>query len=249
MSIARFIDRVGAGGRTLTVYNEDEPPPLVRLLRRIVDAPTVDVREEPAVEEGVANTVTLEDEDGETLGSSSLNDLARSVLMVNSDLYTTGTRPVDAVETPEVLSNLDGTTFTVSGKQKMLFIQMSRHIESLTMRHGTGTIHSGFQYLSRLEGERGTRRVYERLADRAVDVNVYGVRDCHTSMTDRLSVHTEPADELRHIWFVVHADCPDSKKAALVAEETGDGEWRGCWTFDSDVTDAITDYVEHTYGP
>jgi hypothetical protein len=249
VSIAQFIDQVGTGGKRLTVYNDDEPPPLVRLLRRVVDAPTVDVREEPVVEEEVANTVTLEDEDGVPLGSSSLSDVARSVLMVNSDLYTTGTRPVDAVETPEVLSNLDGTTFTVSGKQKMLFIQMSRHIESLAMRHGTGSIHSGFQYLSRLEDERGTRRVYERLAGRAVDVHVYGVRDCSPSVSERAAVHSEPADELRHTWFVVHSDCPDSEKAALVAEETGDGEWRGCWTFDSDLTDAVTDYVEHTYGP
>ncbi|MFC7027539.1 hypothetical protein ACFQH8_08575 [Halomicroarcula sp. GCM10025710] len=32
-------------GKTLTVYNEDEPEPLVRMLRRMVDAPAVDVRE------------------------------------------------------------------------------------------------------------------------------------------------------------------------------------------------------------
>jgi hypothetical protein len=248
VTIARFIDAVSAGGKTLTVYNEDEPEPLVRMLRRMVDAPAVDVREGETAGDSVVNAVTLEDERGRNLGISSLSDIARSVLMVNSDLYITGTRSVDRVETPEVLANLDDTTFPVSGKQKMLLIQMSRHIESLAVQHADGALHSGFQYLSRIDDERGTRRVYERLVEQDVDVNVYGVPDREPSVSEDISVYTTPAEELSRSWFVVHTDCPDAAKAALVAEETGENEWRGCWTFDSDVTDAVTDYVENTYG-
>ncbi|MFC7020064.1 MULTISPECIES: DICT sensory domain-containing protein [Haloarcula] len=247
MTIARFIDAVSTGGKTLTVYNEDEPAPLVRMLRRMVDTPTVDVREGSSDDGAVTDAVTLEDENGAELGMSSLEDIARSVLMVNSDLYTTGTRPVDEVQTPEVLANLEETTFSVSGKQKMLLIQMSRHIESLALQHGDGTLHAGFQYLSRIDDERGTRRVYERLVERDVDVHLYGVPDSELSVSEDVAVYTSPTEELRRSWFVVHTGCPDPAKAALVAEETGDNEWRGCWTFDGEVTDAVTEYVENTY--
>ena len=95
------------------------------------------------------------------------------------------------------LAGLDETTFTVSEKQKMLLIEISRHVESLAFRHGSGRLHSGFQSISRIDDERGTRRVYEDLAAAGVDVHAYGADTALPSLPDGISTHTDPGEELR----------------------------------------------------
>lgn len=249
MTIAEFITSVETRRKTLTVHNEDEPESLVRMLKRMVDSPDVEVREGDLDEPGPANVVVLEDEDGTELGVSTIGDLGDSVLMVNSDLYVTGTRSIDEVNTPAVLVNLDQTFFDVAGKQKMLLIEISRHIESLAWETGTGTLQTGFQYLSRVDDERGTRRVYDRLSASDVDVHVYGHPDRVPNLDEDVTVHGEASAELRRSWFVVHTDCPDGRKAALVAEETGPNEWHGYWSFDPDHADAVADYLFEQYSP
>lgn len=249
MTLSDIIDGIGRREPTLTVYNRDEPEPLVRMLRRMVDAPDVTVREAEPPEAGPANVVLLEDEAGTEpqLAVSAIQDVGESVLLVNADLYITGTRAVDEVETPDVLAGLDETTFTVDGKQKMLLIEMSRHVEALAYRAGGSTLHSGFQYLSRIDDEKGTRRVYERLAEAGVDVAVYGVPDRVPDLPDGVVVRGGDDEELRRSWFVVNTDCPPDMKAALVAEEVAPNEWVGAWTFDPDAVDRVAAYLESHY--
>lgn len=249
MSISEFIRSAGSREKTVTVYNDDKPEPIMRMLRRMFDAEDVTLREEEPPEKGPANVVVLEGEaeGDESFAISPVRDISESVLLVNSDLYITGTREIDEVETPDVLAGLDGTTFTVEGKQKMLLIEISRHIEAIAWREQRGQLHSGFQYLSRIEDERGTKRVYERLADTGVDVHIYGVPDEMPEVPDGVTVHADDGDEVRSSWFVALDGVPDSEKAALLAEKAGPSEWRGFWTFDPDLTDDVCEYLRERY--
>lgn len=248
VTLSEVIDEIGTREPTLTVVNRDEPAPIVRMLKRMIDAPDVTVREAEPPEGEPANVVILEGEaDEQRLAVSTIEDVGNSVLMVNSDLYVTGTRSIDEVDTPDVLAGLQGTTFTVEGKQKMLLIEISRHVEALAHRSSGSTIHSGFQHLSRVDDERGTRRVYERLIETGVDVHLYGVPDAVPGLTGDVHVHGRDDEELRHSWFVVNADCPPGRKAALVAEEVGPNEWTGVWTFDPAAVDRIAAYLAETY--
>jgi len=250
VTISDIIADLDSREKTLTVRNDDEPEPLVGMLEEMVDAPDVAVQRSDPDDVGPGNVVILEDEEGdaERLAISSIADVGNSVLMVNSDLYVTGTRSIDEVDTPNVLAGLDETTFTVSGKQQMLLIEISRHLESLAYRAGGSTLHAGFQELSRIEDERGTSAVYERLVDADVDVHVYGVPDRRPDLPDAIDVHAYDAEELRRSWFVVNTDCPDDRKGALLAEEVGPNEWTGVWTFDSHLVDRIDAYLRETYG-
>ncbi|SFS02380.1 Diguanylate Cyclase and Two-component system sensory domain-containing protein [Halomicrobium zhouii] len=250
MGLADIIADVDSGEKTLTIRNRDEPEPIVRMLRRMVDAPDVRIREDVPAAGSPGNLVILEgDGEGTTqLAISSIADVGNSVLMVNSDLYITGTRSIDEVDTPDVLAGLDETTFTVSGKQKMLLIEISRHVEALAYRSGGSTLHTGFQHLSRIEDERGTRSVYERLVDADVSVHVYGTPDDSPAIPDDISVHADDSEEIRTSWFVVNTDCPDEFKGALLATEVGPNEWTGLWTFDPAVVDRVSAYLDETYG-
>lgn len=249
MTLSETIDEIGRREPTLTIYNRDEPEPIVRMLERMVDAPGVTVRRGEPTETGPANVVLLESEgdDGPSLAVSTIEDVGDSVLMVNSDLYVTGARPVDEVDTPDVLAGLHGTTFTVEGKQKMLLIEISRHVEALAHRSAGSAIHAGFQSLARIDDEQGTRRVYERLVESGVDVHLYGVPDAVPDLPGAVHVHASDAEEVRCTWFVVNADCPPDLKAALVAEEVGSNEWTGTWTFDPETVDRIAAYLTETY--
>lgn len=251
MTIADIIAEHESRPKRLTVVNRDEPEPIVRMLERMVDAPDVDVVERDPEDGGPGNLVILEDEaaDEDQFAISTIEDVGNSVLMVNADLYITGTRPIEDVDTPDVLADLAGATFTVSEKQMMLMIELSRHIESLAYRHGSGRLHSGFQSVARIDDERGTRRVYEDLVNEGVDVHAYGADAAADGRTvpEGVTAHTDDADELRRSWFVVSTDCPEDRKAALLAREVGPNEWTGFWTFESTVVDHADRYLRSAY--
>jgi hypothetical protein len=250
VSLAEIIAEHESREQTLTVLNRDEPEPIRRMLRRMVDAPDVEVRDAEPAEDGPGNVVVLETEDGPRVGISTIEEVANSVLMVNADLYITGTRRIEEVDTPDVLAGLAETTFTVSGKQKMLLIELSRHVESLAYRHGDGTVHSGFQRLSRLDDERGTREVYESLVERGVDAHVYGVGDpTAATFPAGITVHAGDGEELRRSWIVVSTDCPADRKAALLAQEAVRNEWTGFWTFEESMVDRVDRYLRERYWP
>ncbi|EMA06642.1 hypothetical protein C437_11068 [Haloarcula vallismortis ATCC 29715] len=247
VTISAFIDTVSLARRTLTVFNDDEPEPLVRMLKRMVDSPAVDVRAGEVSAETPRNAVVVEDADGTELAVSSISEISACVLLVNSDLYVTGTRSLDEVDTPGALLHLDEVPFTVTGKRKMLLIELSRYIESLGWQSDNNTLHAGFQYLSRIDDERGTRRVYDRLADSDTDLHLYGLPDRVSELPGNSTIHTEPRDELRESWFVVNTDCTAEMKGVLLAERTGRSQWRGYWSFDADHVDEISAYLQNRY--
>lgn len=246
MAIADIIADVDSRQHTLTVQNRTELDPIQNLLVEMFDSENVTVRETDTGDSDPANLVRLEDEDGVAVATSELDEIRDQLLMVNSDMYITGTRPLDRVETAEVVANLDDTTFTVSGKSKFLLIHISRHVERMALETGNGVLHSGFQYLSRIHDERGTDKAYQRLADADIAVHIYGVPDWE-SPPEAMHVHTGRA-ELEKAWFVVHdGNGNDERKAALVCLETGDDEYEGFWTFRPGIVDEVLSYLRETY--
>ncbi|MFC7176689.1 histidine kinase [Halosegnis marinus] len=225
--------------------DSDEPTPLTRLLE--------DAFENQPVTVATATTDTVDGprvvlvEGGETVAVSPLGDLMDAYLLVNSDSYRTATAGLDRHGAPDVLTALAGTRFRVRGypvsnKEKLLLVVLSRYIEARALAADGGTLRSSFQRLSRIDDERGTRAVYERLGASAVDTHVYGVPD-YDDMPDGLSVHggTDPA--YRRTWFVVFTPDDEQEPAALVAVEAGANEWNGYWTFDADLVADIEGVV------
>lgn len=150
------------------------------------------------------------------------------------------------METPDVISELSAVRIPGDRENKYVLTQVSRHVEAMAYKTGSGELHSSFQRLSRLTGERGTRQVYERLGDTDLSVHVYGVPDTEPDLP--VTVYGGTGAELRDAWFVVHdGDGNDGWKGALVAEAVGPNTYRGFWTFDPGTVDDVLAYVTATY--
>ena len=246
MSLASFIEQVRPADRTVTVLDRTHPDAVYELLAEFFEAIGVEVTEARTDGGGPSNLVLLHD--GETpLAVSSLDDVYGGTLGFNADRYATGTHGLEELEPPDVVTALDSVEIPAERENTFVLVQISRYIEGMAYKTGSGELHAGFQRLSRLTAERGTRKVYRRLGRTGVDLHVYGVAD---DAPDNFSVTVHPAttEELRNGWFVVHdGDDNDGWKAALVAEEVAPNTYGGAWTFDPETVDAVGTYLRETY--
>lgn len=247
-SLAAFIERGTPRDLSLAVVNRTRPRPIQDMLEEAFDERSV-VVEELDLPDAAEDVVVVLDGD-EVIASSPLRVLEDEILLVNSDLYITGTKALGDVTLPSVFANLDETPFRVRGypasdSEKLPLIMISRYIEQLAWQHGSGRLRSSFQRLSRLNDERGTRRVYRTLGGTGVDTHVYGVPDWLPPESFPGVIHAGYHGEFRTSWFVVfHADDADAETAALVAERVDDNEWEALWTFDDDRVRAVNRYIE-----
>ena len=255
MALREFIDEFAEGDHetSLSIVNSDQPPMVARMLNSLFEDQSVSVSEVARVL-SESDVVRLR-RDGRVVAESEFGDVRDSILAVNSDLYITGTRPLEAVDTPDVVRDLEGTRFRVRGypagtKGKLLLIEISRYIESMALRHGDGELHTGFQRLSRIVDERGTERAYDKLAATDLDVHVYGVGDPAPLESRSLTVHNDDVEEIRRGWFVVFVPPPesDASGAALVAITDDDIEWDGVWTIDAENARRVAAYLTTEYG-
>lgn len=255
MALREFIDEFADGDHetSLSIVNSEQPPMVARMLNSLFEDQSVSVSEVARVL-SESDVVQLR-RDGRVVAESEFGDVRDSILAVNSDLYITGTRPLEAVDTPAVVRDLEGTRFRVRGypagtKGKLLLIEISRYIEAMALRHGDGELHTGFQRLSRIVDERGTERAYDKLAATDLDVHVYGVGDPATLESRSLTVHNDDVEEIRCGWFVVFVPPPESEAvgAALVAVTDDDVEWDGVWTIDTAKAERVAAYLSAEYG-
>ena len=252
-SLRSFFDELEAPDRHLVVLNRSSPDPVRNLLDSLLDGQPVSVTEtetETAVGDGGEADVVALVEDGEVIARSALDDLLESVLLINSDLCKTGAIELDEVALPDVLRGLDEVPFRVRGypasdKEKLLLIVVSRVIECIAATRGDGTLRASFQRLSRINDERGTKAVYERVADAGVDVHVYGVGDPASVSSLPLTAHTGTSYPYRRSWFVVFTppDDLDGDRVALLALEDEPNVWDGFWTFSPELVDRIERYI------
>lgn len=246
----RFIDRATAPEQSLVVVNRTEPDAIQGMLDDLMTEQNVDVSdiELPRDDEDLVVLV----EDGETVASSPLSTLEETILFVNSDIYTTGTQGIEDLAIPEVILELDEVPFELRGypeslKEKFLLITISRHIEHLAWESSGGVLRSSFQRLSRIQDETGTQAVYDTLSSASPDVHVYGVPDWVPDADSGLIAHGGYNPAFKRTWFVVfQPSSPDDQQAALVAIEYGNRQWRGFWTYRSEVVDEINDHLEKT---
>lgn len=249
MSLERFLSIPDGATRELVVANRTQPEPFHQMVENLFAQQTVGVGE-ASTEAYPENTVLLL-EDGEVIAESPLDALHDAILMVNSDLYRTGTRPLDETTVPAVIDGLTDVRFSLRGypessTEKLLLILISREIERRAYEAGAGTLRSSFQQLSRIKDERGTRRAYEKVSDTDVDVHVYGVPDWRPTTELNVTMHGGTKPDFEHSWFVMYRPPPgqpDTHGAALLAVETGTAEWEGFWTYDEALIDDLTAYV------
>ncbi|EMA68790.1 hypothetical protein C461_04147 [Halorubrum aidingense JCM 13560] len=292
MTLEQLLDRFDGVERSIVVVNRTDPEPVLNMLvdtfgddavdvigesvtaadRGDANGPVIDVdalRRNDAVpfdgtdSETIENLVLLVEGD-EVIAGSTLGELGDAVLFVNSDLYITGTRSLDDVDLPAVITGLDDTAFTLRGypesnRQKLLLITISRFIERAAWVAGDGIIRSSFQRLSRIDDEVGTRDVYERVAAAGVDTHLYGELDDVPSDLDAV-IHGGDSRDFTDSWFVVYrppggpqsvgTSAPDNLKrgleggVGLLAVEAKPRVWRGIWTFDPDRVRAMNRYIE-----
>jgi hypothetical protein len=233
-SFRQFLADQSAPERTLLVVNWDAPEQIDRLLEKTVEPLPVDLQHRVDPDRG-DNTVVLLEE-GEVVATSTLEALQRAVLLVNVDLYKSGLSGIEKYEAPDVFVELDETLFTLRGypaaaKEKLLLVVMSRFIEKRAIEVDAGRLDVGFQNLSRVRDEYGTREVYARLADTGVDVHVYGVPDADPAL-EGITVHRGETPAYRRSWVVVFRAPAHEEPAALLAVETGANEWDAIWTYD-----------------
>ena len=254
MTLKTFVDDLDADPLSLVVANRTAPRPLAEMVEDAFEDQPVDVDERalPDRDEDVVALVR----DGEVVATSPLDALADALLLVNSDLFRTGARDLPDVEVPDVLAGLDEVPFTLRGypqsdTEKLLLILVSRYVERTAWEAGEGTFRTSFQRLSRIDDERGTRRVYEALADTGVDTHVYGVPDWTPPRALDATMHGGYGEDFRYAWFVVYVppdraapdDGPDH--VALVAVETDPGVWAGYWTYSPSAVTELNEYIAH----
>jgi hypothetical protein len=249
MPLDQFLDVPDGPSRSLVVANRTEPEPFQRMLEKLFTDQAITVSESVETEYD-ENTVLLV-EDGTVVATSPLQALTDAILMVNSDLFITGARKLDTTTVPDVIDGLTDVPFRLRGypesdTEKLLLILISRHIERLAHEAGDGRLRSSFQRLSRINDEKGTREVYETVAETAVDVHVYGRPDWTPSEQFDVTMHGGYKRDFRRSWFVIYnppAELTDTSGAALLAIQTDDGVWDGFWTYDQSIVDDLTAYI------
>jgi len=158
--------------------------------------------------------------------------------------------PLIGPDRPAVLAELDRldrNDYTVSNGGKRDLVRISRLIEARALSAGTGRLHAGFQRLSRMNDEIGTRRLYERIAAAGVDTHLYG-RPGTVPDPEPFTIHAGETPELGDSWVVVYdRDGDRTDVAALVTEETGPGRYSGFWTYRPDLVRAADGYLRRAY--
>jgi len=248
MGLEQFLDLTDAPERSIGVINRTQPEPFQELLEKLFDNQDISVSEETRSDYADDTVALLED--GAVVETSPLEELQDAILLVNSDLFITGTRTLEGTTLPAVIEALSGTRFRLKGypesnKEKLLLILISRHIERRAFETEAGTLRSSFQRLSRLDDEQGTRRVYERVADTDVDVHLYGQPDWTPPPEFPVTIHGGYTDDFRDSWFVVHSPPADSERdpSALLAIEVSPQTWDGFWTYQSDIVTRLRTYI------
>jgi hypothetical protein len=235
--LTAFFDRRETSTWSVQVVNRTAAKPVQLMIEDLFDGLSVAVTEREFDDRDEDLLLLLHD--GSVVEMSPLRTLLDTLLVVNSDLYRTGTVSLDEINPPDVITRLSDTVFTLNGypeaaTEKLVLTLISRYIEHRAWSHGAGTLRTSFQRLSLLDDEGGTRDVYERLgAIDGLDVHVYGIPDWDIPETLRVTPHGITDGKIERYWFVVYAS-EDGRSIAMLAEEIGPNEWRGFWTFDTD---------------
>ncbi|WP_138006884.1 DICT sensory domain-containing protein [Halalkalirubrum salinum] len=233
MSLIELIAGVEAHETVLTAVNTD--PEAVTALEehfrdRHVSVTAGDLDGDP-------RSFVVLSRDGEFVTAVSVDEILRTSESTDPGFETESYRPI--------LDHLDETMFTSYSIGQM--VAASREIEDRAFRIGSGQLHSGFQTLSVLASEIPT---YNRIASRAgLDIHAYAAPKGDVPEHGDFTIHIERDGEIRNTWFVVYDGAGiDENKCALLAEERGDREFYGFWSYDPGTVDYIISHLTTKYG-
>ncbi|WP_135819714.1 DICT sensory domain-containing protein [Halostella litorea] len=240
MSLRDVIADVESRRKTLTVFNPDPDGDVAGDLRSYFADRNVAVETEATESGRPAGFAVLYR--GETFLTATSTDALRD-LMTDLPDGESGLGVDDSAHA-DLLRYLKEATFTSYDVPGM--VTASREIEDRAWRVGDGQLFAGFQYASTLDGQ---SQVYRDLAERPLDVHVYASPDEDPPELEGVTVHTEDDPEIERTWFVVFDGAgADDRKSALLAEERGDREFYGFWTYDPALVDRIVAHLDRRYG-
>lgn len=248
MALREQFDAVTGAERSLVVINQTQPRIVTEMLERLFEDQPVDVSDQGLPEETPDGVYLVEN--GEIIAKSPLEQLLRAILLINSDLFITGTRALPEIEVPDVLAGLDDVPFRLRGypeshKEKLVLIVISRYIERLAWEAGAGRLRTGLQSLRRISDEVGTATVYERVAGTDVDVHLYGRPGWAPTPNSSITTHAGYSDDFTDSWFVVFVPKDETDRhAALLALEEAPNEWVGWFTYREPVVRELNRTIE-----
>lgn len=231
-SLGELIHRIEASRLTLSVYNPGDAD--LGPLRTRMDR--LNVALESIETPNVPHNVAMLHRDGEFIVAEPLGSLLSSLSLDELRNAEAGLSPI--------IEHVDSRVTGVSGVAKPLLIRASRMFELLAYRTGQGTLHAGFQELTRFADDDHVTRLYEGIAGAGVDVRLYGAAGPDISM-ENVTVIEDDCEEIAESWFVVF-DGPD-RTGALVSEERDPSSYHGFWTHRRELVEEVADYLEATY--
>jgi len=238
MDLREIIATVEGTRSTLALCNVDAPTAVLDAVGRYFETRHLAIRQ-TTTEHGVPKNLAILHDGDQFRAASDLQDLYR---FADPEVGVHTTMDIESVEIPAVIRELDDTTFSDYGKQRM--IVASREIEKRAWKAGRGTLHTGFQRLSLVESQ---RPIYRKLAATALDVHVYGVPDAEPPDIG-VRVHGHDTREVAESWFVAFdGDGDDDEKGALLARETAECTYRGFWTYRARIVDEILARLDEQY--
>lgn len=246
MTLRDFFDRFERSRRTISVYAPPPQPTIVDQFETRTASVTYTPLPEVTDDDGF---LVIRDAD-EFVGSIGLAE-AREFL--KPPIYRPQEETFVGTTYQALLEILDDTLWHSLDPRQLL--ATSREIEDRAWRVGAGTLRVGFQQLSLF---REQLPLYEQLAkETEVDIHVYGRADESPPDPDGITIHVvDDADEgdlddpgeIGDFWLLAFDGGHENHQAcALLAEDKGPNEFSGFWTYDQDLTDEITSYIERTY--
>ena len=252
MSLEDFITAVESSRRELVVVNADQDDDRVAELRAYLDRYNFSVST-TFHDEALPDAFLLLTDGEECLAAIDVDTFYEYLIEpLKSDTFAhwSADDPRLSSAVRAFLTNLDENVYRVEQEAKLPLVGISRAIEQRAGRGDAGTVHTGVQQLSRLRDERKTWDTYLRLADRDVDVNLYGVPDWRPPTTDGMTAFgDDDGDHVGDFWFVIYD--PDGQDAggALLAREVEHETYDGFWTFRPDLVSDLTAHVETELQP
>lgn len=246
MSLQEFVPAEPAVERSLVLVNGTAPEPVQDMLLDLFEDQPVSVAE--ADRPDYPEDTVLLVEDGSVLASSPLDAIRDTILVVNSDLYTTGSAELGEIDVPSVIEGLTDQPFALAGypesnTEKLLLILVSRLVERRALEAGEGRLRASFQRLSRIKDEQGTKAVYEQLAESDVGVHVYGVPDWTPTRELEVVTHGGTGPDFERAWFVIFEPGGTDSGIGLLAYEVEPRHWRGFYTERPDRLSAVRAHI------
>jgi len=171
------------------------------------------------------------------VSKSSIEELGDSILYTNSDQYKTQQNQMKKLVFPKSILSLQDEIFELKGypkkyNEKLILILISRYIEKLSYTHG-GVHHSTFQKISRINDEKGTKEVYDKLSNNVDKLHIYGQLDTEPELNgENIIFNFGSSDTYKYSWVVIHLSKNYSAALTAIKKPNKFNEWNAIWTFD-----------------